>query len=219
MIAKYVKLRTILFGGILLTMSCMTPSSGDPEVTFKTLEERLLSAQIVQMAFHVMAEGVLTVDIHGTLQADASSKLQLRGNGMFAGDSVDLLLRADVDEFEFGNGPDRKKDSKPRELRQAILIGLTRMGILHNLARLAGNAQPDHAEGGVQDWVLVDSFTVDHQHHSAISFAITVAGEPSGSATLDIGKDGQPVERLQTVRFPSGEMRVVERYSAVTIEP
>jgi len=52
-----------------------------------------------------------------------------------------------------------------------------------------------------------------------LSFAITVAGEPAGHAVLEIGPGGLPLERRQTVLFPSGEMRVVERYFSMSISP
>jgi len=41
----------------------------------------------------------------------------------------------------------------PPEVREALVIGLTRMGILHNLARLVAGVPPDRASGGVRDWV------------------------------------------------------------------
>jgi len=48
---------------------------------------------------------------------------------------------------------------------------------------------------------------------------MTVAGEPVGSASLEIGFDGIPLVRRQTVRFPTGEMRVLEEYFGVSILP
>jgi hypothetical protein len=214
----FLKPTATLLGLVLLTMSCNAPRREAPEAAFKALEERLLNAQVVQLAFHVTAEGAVTADIHGTLDIETGTAIQLKGSGLFAGDSIDLELRAEDDRFDFGNRPHRTVTSTPRELREALLIGLTRMGILHNLARLTGNAPPDHADGGVRDWVVVDSFAVDPQHDSAMSFALIVAGKPSGSATLEFAPAGHPVERRQTVRFPSGEMRVVERYSNVSIK-
>ncbi len=98
------------------------------------------------------------------------------------------------------------------------LIGLTHMGILHNLARSSESALPDHAGGGVREWVAAESFTLAFGRDSAPSFDLIVAGTPSGSVTLDIGPSGLPAERHQTVRFPSGDMHLVERYSDVTIE-
>jgi hypothetical protein len=143
----------------------------------------------------------------------------LRAGGVFAGDSVDLLLlESDDGRVEFGNGAGRRSAASPPEVREAVLIGFTRMGILHNLARLMANELPDHADGGVTDWVVADSFAVDPQRDAGVSFDLFVAGRPSGSATLEISPAGQPVERLQTVNFPSGVMRVTETYSSVTIE-
>lgn len=99
-----------------------------------------------------------------------------------------------------------------------MLIGLTRMGILHNLARLIAEAAPDHADSGVREWATVDDFAADPEDPAALSFAITVAGTPAATARLQLDAAGLPLLRQQTVRFPGGEMRVTERYSAVAIE-
>lgn len=213
----FVKYIAALTGFFCLTTGYKTPHTEAPEVAFKTLEERLLHAQEVKLAFRVSAVGAVSADIHGILEMETGAGILLKGRGSFGGDSVDLELRADNYQVEFGNRSERKVADTPPKLREALLIGLTRMGILHNLARLTGNALPDHAEGGIREWVVVDSFTRDTQCEDAISFALTVAGTHSGSATLQISPSGQPVERHQTVHFPSGEMRVVEQYSDVTI--
>jgi hypothetical protein len=213
----FVKYIATLVGLSSLTIGYRSPYSEAPEAAFKALEERLLNAREVKLGFHVTAVGAVSADIHGTLEMETGAGIMLQGRGTFAGDGVDLELRADNYQVEFGNRSDRIVTDTPRKLHEAMLIGLTRMGILHNLARLAGNTLPDHAEGGVRDWVLVDSFTVNLQCDAAISFAIIVAGEPSGSAILEIAPAGQPVERHQTVHFPNGEMRVVERYSDVMV--
>ena len=86
------------------------------------------------------------------------------------------------------------------------------MGVLHNIAMLSGGAPPDHANGGVDDWVK----TVEHRHPegsgSGVMFDLVVDGTPSGSATLWIDEQGQPLRREQRVDFPEGTMIVVERY-------
>jgi hypothetical protein len=114
-------------------------------------------------------------------------------------------------------------------LKEALLLGLTRMGLLHNLARLTANAPPDHADVGVREWVTLSSFASDRTDpvnapipetfRHGISFELTVAEQRAGSAVLEIDAHGRPVIRRQTVEFPAGRMRVVERYSSVTIEP
>ena len=46
----------------------------------------------------------------------------------------------------------------PPALNEAIVIGLTRMGHLHNIAVLTGGLPPDHSDGGAADWVRVANF-------------------------------------------------------------
>ena len=94
-----------------------------------------------------------------------------------------------------------------------------RMGTLHNLAMLAGGAPPDHATGGVTEWVqAVDAeFVVDeHAGTRAVDLRLVVAGQPSGEVTMDFGAAGRfPIRRRQTVRFPEGPMHVTESYEVV----
>lgn len=188
-----------------------------PAETFTDLEARLLGADEVHVAFDVTAEGAVEVALEGRLDLNADGSTELTATGTFAGRPVDVALRADGDGMRWGAAAAPAEGPPPPALREAILVGFTRMGILHNLARLTGNAPPDHAEGGVADWVVVDAFrpaAMDGSEH-AVAFDITVAGEPSGSATLGVDAEGRPVERRQAVQFPQGEMRVAERYTAV----
>lgn len=209
----------LIIGLVFLTLSRESPGTEDPQAVFEALENRLLQAERVQVSFHVVAEGAVTVDLSGDLRVEAGNLIQLRAKGLFAGKETDVSLYAHGGQMELGNGTIHKEDSTPNELQEAILTGFTRMGILHNLARLTGGAAPDHAGGGVMEWAVVDSFGVDSKRAGGITFRITVAGRPSGSATLKIGAAGCPLERHQQVHFPSGTMTVVERYSGVRIEP
>ena len=215
-----------LCGFILLVPGCGPAETSEqdsdrngPGAEFSVLEDRLLKAGTVRFNFHVTAEGVVEADLRGALDITQGGGIQLTGSGHFGRQPVDLLLRSDEEQYEFGNGANRTTAPRPAHLKEALLIGLTRMGILHNLARLTSATSPDHADGGVREWVVVGSFAVDAADSAATSFEMTVAGERAGSASLEIDSLGRPVARRQTVQFPSGEMRVVERYSAVTIEP
>ncbi len=94
----------------------------------------------------------------------------------------------------------------PSALAEALVIGFTRMGILHNLARLTAGQIPDQAEGGVRDFVQVSGFGLEEnsgQEGQLVRFALTVNGQPSGDASLLIGDDGAtPLQRTQRVAFP-----------------
>ncbi len=188
-----------------------------PAETFTGLEARLLEAEELHLAFQVTAEGAVEVSLEGRLDLNADGSTQLTALGTFAGQPVDVALHADGDAARWGAVAAPAEGPEPPALREALLVGFTRMGILHNLARLTGNAAPDHAEGGAAEWVVVDAFRPAAMDGSddAVAFDITVAGEPSGSATLGVDAEGRPVERRQAVQFPQGEMRVVERYTGV----
>ena len=197
-------------------------ASIDPAEVVRALENRLLDANVARLTFHVTAEGAFQADIRGELNIDTGGRVGLTGTGFFGPDSVDLFLRSERGKLEYGNGPDRTTAPTPSYLTESLLIGLSRMGILHNLARLTENAPPDHADGGVLDWVVLDSFQADTAaigETYPVTFALTVAGEPSGTASLEIDRNGYPVVRRQTVQFAEEEMRVVERYENVLIEP
>ncbi len=133
--------------------------------------------------------------MRGRLSMERGGGVDLATTGYLGGQPVELRLMAGADAFSYGSGPELAKGDVPPHLREALLVGLTRMGILHNLACLTGNAAPDHADGGVEAWVTVGSFQ-----------------RPDGEL-------GGPLTRRQTVRFPMGEMRVVERYRGVVIRP
>lgn len=201
----------------------LAAQAGDPESVFLALEDRLVNSETTSLRFHVTAEGAIEVELEGSLRVHSEGATELRAEGAFAGETVDLFLRAEAGEYEFGNGPNRTVAPTPKHLNEALFVGFTRMGILHNLAMLVGNSPPDRADVGVKEWALVDSFAFGDQQEEGgprlVSFSMTVAGTPAGSASLEIDTAGIPLLRRQTVLFPSGEMRVLEEYAAVSILP
>lgn len=148
-----------------------------------------------------------------------SGDTSLSADGEFAGEPVTLRLTAAGERYTYGNATQRTLAARPDGLEDALAIGFMRMGILHNLAQLAEAAPPDHAAGGVGEWVVVDDFAAVRLPEPGMAFAITVAGEPAGTAVLNLDANGLPLDRRQTVQLPRGEMRVVEQYSDVTIVP
>lgn len=195
------------------------PLPPDPAAAFNALETRLLNASVVSFDFHVSAEGAFEADLHGALHLGPAERVRLTASGHFGGQSVDLFLHSEGNEVEFGNGANRTSAVRPAHLRESIVIGFTRMGILHNLARLTSTRPPDRADGGVREWVTVGSFSAVAGGSNAFSFNLAVAGAPAGSASLEFDADDRPISRRQTVRFPSGEMHLVEQYSAFIVDP
>jgi len=203
----------------LIFLACAVESPpANPASRLDELESRLLAADTVRFAYRVRADGAVEVELAGNVSI-VEDRIEVTGAGHFAGQPVEMFVRGDAGHYEFGNRTTHERRPTPGELREALLIGFTRMGILHNLARLSGAAPPDHADGGVRQWVTADSIGMDPADSASVSFRLTVAGQASGHASLRIDEAGLPVIRHQTVQFPSGEMRVEERYSAVRISP
>lgn len=191
------------------------PAGAEAAAVLDAFEDRLLKAGTVRLDFHATAEGAMEADLRGALHIGPADQVVLTASGSFAGKPVDVVLRSEPGGLQIGSRTVRRPD----HLKEALVIGFTRMGILHNLARLTSGREPDHANGGVRDWVTVGAFGRRARPSDALVFQVTVAGRPAGSASLEIDASGRPVLRRQTVKFPSGEMRVTERYAAVTIDP
>jgi hypothetical protein len=223
--------RNVILGTLFLLVCC-GPSgetgadflASDPEAAWRQLENRLLESRELELDFDVRAQGAVEVELKGALSMDSAGTVKLHASGVFAGEEVDLHLASDGKSYEFGKAPNLSAGPTPGHLKEAILIGLTRMGILHNLAMLSAGAPPDRADGGVKNWVTVDGFSLllpgaPGKDGNGLGFSMTVDGAPVGTASLELDGYGLPVARQQTVFFPEGEMRVVERYGSVKIHP
>lgn len=222
--------RWALWGTLLFLFSCGSTeelgedeSNQGPGSVFSGLEERLVGSEETGFEFHVTAEGAIEVDLRGALVIGPGKTVELSASGYFAGEEVDLRLASNGTSYEFGRLPTLSSGLVPPKLKEALLMGYTRMGILHNLAMLSAGAPPDRVGGGVEDWASTHGFTfLPHEgpeDSKTIGFSLTVDGVPAGTASLDLDGAGLPVTRRQTVLFPEGEMRVLERYLSVKIRP
>jgi hypothetical protein len=207
-------------------------SSDDaPDVTPLDLSEQLqavedeLIAVDFTMRFELESEGLVVSRLAGELRSQGDT-LSLRARGSFEGQPVELILEADGQRLRGANGRSTLELPQPAALEEAVVIGLTRMGLLHNLAMLVGARPPDRADGGVREWVQANavvggsavgpaepSDSTGREQPKALSFGIVVAGEHVGDATLWYDPASKlPLERHQLVSFPGGEMRVRETY-------
>lgn len=184
------------------------------EGVLAALEYRLMSDGSLAFDFEISSSGAVSSALSGRLDARWPD-VELAADGEFAGRPADLGLASTGDDLTCSNG-EATTAPRPAELRDAIVIGLTRMGLLHNLAVLTGGRGPDHAGGGVREWVEsrdVAFAETDDDTTVVLEFAIRVAGADSGTARLELDRaTGLPRRREQTVQFPQGEMRVVEIY-------
>lgn len=190
---------------------------------FAALERRLVSAPSIGVDFSIVASGAVEADVTGRLRVAHGNRVRMTASGTFAGRPIDLKLVSDGTVMRRSTPTGTVDVETPDELNDAVLIGMTRMGLLHNIAMLAGGAPPDHADGGVRDWTRVEDLRLavlpeEAAGLLAVDMALRVAGEPAGTARLHVEPStGNPKSREQRVQFPQGEMLVVERYDRVEL--
>ena len=194
--------------GILLGCSTTPPS---PAELFTQIEDRLLNAETVSFKTHITAEGAVQATFDATYQGHG----ELDGKGSFAGRNVEVALRGDAQQIVRSVNDQRVEAAAPSALGEGMIVGLTRMGLLHNLAMLQGGQAPDRIDGGVREWVRVSEHELGPAKGEAlpVRFVIHVDGTRVATATLWIDSTTNlPLRREQVVQFPGGEMRVMEEY-------
>lgn len=189
------------------------------------LEQRLQQAKRVEIEFEIQSEGVVDSQLSGRLVWERDGMIELVATGEFTGQPQELGWRGDAETLTtLVAGEERWTGERPEALIEAVVIGLTRQGLLHNLAVLVGGLPPDHADGKVQEWLtIVDpqlgpSEYLAGEEATPLDFGIEVEQSYVGRATLWLDMDGLPKERHQTVHLKEGEMKVVERYVSVIVE-
>lgn len=189
-----------------------------PDEAFFEAESALVRADGNRIEFEVTSEGAFEAELAGFLHVLQGNELDLEADGRFGGEPVRLRLRAREGRMSWGTADGVALGEIPDGLREAVLVGVARMGVLHNLARLTAGAPPDRAGGGVREWVEVDGFEWTDAEpgtgagERGVAFRIRVAGQPAGRATVWLDGSGAMTGRDQVVEFPGGEMRVRERY-------
>ncbi len=196
-------------------------TAGDPTARAELLEveRRLLDAGVLRVDYVIEASGAIDAMLHGDLVAQKPSLAAVAAHGRFAGSDVDLRLISDGERIVGGNGAAAFAQPLPPALHEGMLVGLVRMGVLHNLAMLSSGAPPDRTDGSVRDWVDASRLAWFDTNDTTrgISFRIEVNDEPAGEVRLWLdGASGLPVRREQVVHFDHGDMKVSEIYEIET---
>jgi hypothetical protein len=189
------------------------------------LEQRLQDASRVELAFEIQSEGTVVSHLRGTLVWTRDGELRLDVSGEFDGQPQQLELRADEATLEVRvAGELRHSGPRPAKLVEAVVLSFTRQGLLHNLAMAVGGLPPTLADGGFDEWLRVvepqlgPPEVFGEGEARPLEFQMEIEGQHVANATLWLGANDLPIERHQTVEFPEGRMKVVERYSKFTIE-
>lgn len=201
------------------------PAGADPESLFTALEARLLGASFVDVRYDIASDGLIPSAVSGVMAVASGNRARLSPSGTFGGNPFDYSFVSDGATMQVLSDTATVSAAAPPFLNEAILIGFTRMGHLHNLAVLSEGAPPDHAEGGVKDWVQVvnfasvDSIPAPDPAWVTVAFDILVGGRNAAHGVLWLDPvTGLPAARDQVVRFPGGEMRARERYAAFAVD-
>jgi hypothetical protein len=192
---------------------------------FTQLESRLLQAYGLEIDFESDSEGVYPAHFAGELRARKPDQVDLKSKGSFAGEQMALELSAIEGWMQGGRVEGGRFDAKGPFVWESMLLGMTRLGVLHNQARFSGGEIPDHADVGVGEWLLVQNVRWSERAAErdnawgALQFDIQVEGTHVAVATLWLDDDGLPLFREQTVFFEGGSMVASESYHIEIADP
>ncbi|MGI9264836.1 MAG: hypothetical protein ACR2QU_07895 [Gammaproteobacteria bacterium] len=209
----------------IISSVSMADDHWDTLAELHAVESRLLEAGVVCIAFEIVSEGAVESDLKGTARMTRPTSARIEAQGEFAGASVDILFRTHIDRMYGQNGSKRFEEETPAALTEGLIIGMTRMGLLHNLAMLSSGSPPDKTDGTVKKWVKPGNIRkgpakqIGESRAEALEFTVVVDGQPSGEATLWLDSEtGLPVKRKQVVHFSQGDMSVTESYASVSFD-
>lgn len=216
----------LLLALLALLARTVTAQESEPAALMAQLEARLLAARHVTIEATITSQGVVPARLTGRSELRDRNRATIAYAGEFAGKPADLALSADDGALRARSGARAREEPVGPESNRALLLGLTRMGLLHNLARLSSTLGPDHAQGGVEQWITLDSFRpITYAQAGELAglmsfgFDLVVAGTPSASARLWLDPaTGLPRRRQQIVRFPQGDLTVIEDYTRFEVQ-
>lgn len=178
------------------------PDSPASPTTVAAVETELLSARAIAVTFDITAAGAHTAKVEGDVRMTPDNHARWRVSGTFDGNPISIDKT-----FTAADGA---------KLTEAIVLGWTRMGLLHNIAQLAQGNGIEHAAGGLGDWITVTAVPAPASVTATVAMDLVVDGNPMGHADLELDSLGLPAHRTQTVHFPNGDMTVEEHYGAST---
>lgn len=218
--------RRFLFAALL---GMTLPARGewqDPAQLVAQLEARLASSRRVVIDATIESRGLIAATLAGQTELLDRNRAKLAYSGTFTGQPAYLGLDADGRSVTLRNGSATRAERAPAAHNHALVVGFMRMGLMHNVARLTGLQAPDHGGGGAELWVTLDSFrpttyaqSGDLEGFMSFGFDIIVDGQVGGNARLWLDPaTGLPRRRHVTVRFPQGDLIVVEDYTRFVVE-
>ena len=187
-------------------------------------EAALLNGKNLTATFEIDAKGENAAHMTGTLDFIDGNAMHLVAEGNYKSDPVQLELDSrdptGVTRITTkGANVSSHRDPPAARLREAVTVGLSRMGLLHHLVKLSLDQPMEKVEGGMAEWVkpldLKDgaSESINGEVCRRVDFIVQVEGVKMGEASMCVADStGLPLQRSQTVHFPTGDMTEVETF-------
>ncbi|HVY46380.1 MAG TPA: hypothetical protein VHB21_10900, partial [Minicystis sp.] len=152
------------------------------------------------------------------------NRVRLDGAGTLEGKPAQPTLVSDGAEMQGGSPEKPFASATAPALGNAVLFGVTRMGILHDLVGLERGAPPDGADGSIDRFARVADVRrgppewVGGVEADRYDFKVVVRERPRAEATVWVDRrSGLPLRRHQVVHFPEGDATVDEVYEEFSI--
>jgi hypothetical protein len=193
--------------------------------TLEALEQRLAHAGTFQIRARLATSGRIESHFDGTVAAGAGRRMRFAFQGAFGGKDVDALFVCDGTRMRGGpRGQAFDMDAAPG-LREGEAVGFVRMGMTHNVVRLATGRTPDYIDGSAREHLeVVGAARSEGEPVRGIpterwTWGLLVDHKPAADETLWLdARTGLPVRRRVVVHFPEGDMEVGEEYDVFAID-
>lgn len=201
------------------------PAAPPLPAALDALEKRLIAARTFHVAARLATSGRIQSHFDGTVAAGLDRRMRFAFQGAFGGKDVDALFTCDGTRMRGGTrGQPFDMDAAPG-LREGVAVAFVRIGITHDVARLAMGRTPDYIDGSVRDHLEVvgaahaEGETVRGMPTDRWTWALLVDHKPTADETLWLdAHSGLPVRRRVVVHFPEGDMQVGEEYDEFALD-
>ena len=229
-------MRFLLLIAVSLGLTCAplcAEENANARRILEQVEKRLLDAKSIEIYAYVDTKEPYPRSMAGTLKLSNDGKLHGDFQGTIGPDKAKLLVDADGQALTISLNEDQRSGVQPKALREALLVSLMRIGFSNTLIAFSQLKPPEHAEGGVEDWIKIENVQLReaavaqgyHNGEIALQFGFRVNGKPGGYTRLWIStQSGLPLRREQFFTYQTADgkeavMRTDERYTTFIADP
>jgi hypothetical protein len=201
------------------------PPALAPQSALDALEQRLIAAHTFRIRARLATSGRIASHFEGSILGGPDRRMRFALQGAFGGKDADALFMCDGARMRGGpKGQPFDMDAAPG-LREGVAVAFVRMGLTHDVARLASGKTPDYIDGSARQHLEIVG--------AARSTGEPVRGLPTEQWTWGLFVDHQrtadetlwldartgiPLRRRVVVHFPEGDMEVGEDYDEFAID-